>query len=204
MSSKSKTEIDKNFQSMEVVLVGTPRQFLIHNGEYFCVKASCDSECPYFNKGCTFEEELLDNNLVPNSRRGFGVEERPFLVLRFKEGLTIQDIPKELWTNEHDDLNMNPYNLHFVTTDVKETFRILKGQIRYYATPEEFNQTEYAKYLDIFSEYEPVHHMFALDYSAVEPKVSTMVCREPEWLKIFKGLPKNIVNEVDVEGLEGV
>ena len=202
MSSQSKTKIDKNFKGIEAVLIGTPRQFVIHNGEHYCVRSTCDSECPYFNQGCTFDEEELDTNLIPNSRRGFGIEERHFLVLLFKDGQSIHTLPKELWTNENDDLSMNPYNLHYITTDTKETFRILKGQIRYYDSLENFQSSKYAEYLEVFSEYDPSHYLFALDYSAVEPKVSTMVCREPEWLKIFKGSPKNIVNEVSIEGLE--
>lgn len=187
--------IKKGLKDLEIVMVGTPKQFIVSQGETFCARDGCEG-CPYDNNGCSYEESELESSLIPNARRGIGYEDRSFLVLKFKEGKSIADLPEELKTNPYDNLCLNPYNLHFLLWDDTKPFRIIKGQIRYYGDMQEFFSSDYCTFFDVVTKYRPKHKVFALDYSAIEPRVSTMVCREPQWLEVFRGKSKTIVNKV--------
>lgn len=192
-------ELLPDFEEHVPFLMGNPKQFFIEQGAIYCVRASCDS-CPHNNDGCSFVEEKIQTNVVPHARRGIGAEETSFLVLLLKEGLDFKkDVPEDLWNHSLDNYSLSPNNLHYLLSDLQKSFRVIKGQIRFYGTEEEFNNSLYCKYFDLFSEYIPKHNIVAMDLSAIEPRVSTIASREPHYMEVFKGNPKPIVREVEIK-----
>lgn len=192
---------DTTFADLYPALIGPPglEQFLVHSNELFCIRPSCDG-CPFFNAGCDFEESKLSPALVPHARRGVGFEERPFLILSFRDGESFDTLPVELWDNPFANLAYkHPSNLHWAYTDPDTAvFHTLKGQLRYYGTRDEFEASPYAAHLQVFDEYEAVHFITSLDYSAIEPRVNTIVTREPKWVATFEGEPKAIFREIAI------
>jgi hypothetical protein len=195
---EEKIEILEDFKDLEIFLIGNPKQFIIYQGETYCIRKECDT-CPHINN-CEFEEELIQSNSIEHPRRGIAFEKKSFLVLRLKKGLDFKkDIPKELWDCEYSDLSLNENNIHYILVNTKSKFRVLKGHFRFYGNVSEFETSEYKLYFDIFTNYEPKHYVVAMDLSSIEPKVSTIVSREPEWLKIFQGTPKVVAKEIEIK-----
>lgn len=193
--------IPDKYINLNMFLVGNPRQFFIHDGNVFCVRKSCEG-CPYNNNGCVYEDSVAQANLIPRPRRGIGFEEESFLILRLKVS-SIKDVPVELWDNPRTDLSEEcPDNLHFVFTKTylrnpNSKLWVLKGQYRYYGSLEEFNSDPIREYFDIIQEYTPEHYVLSMDYSSIEPKMNAIVSQEPEWIRIFNGVLKEVGYEVE-------
>lgn len=184
---------------------GEGRHFLVEQGDLVCIRDGCDG-CQY-REGCESEVGEVQVSLIPNSRRGIGFEERGFLVLGFRGGLGFGDLPRELWDGEYSDKSFkSESNLHYVCVEPRfAKFHVLKGQMRFYGDRGEFEGSGYAEYLEVVGEYVPSHGIYSMDYSAIEPRVSTVVSREPEWIKVFVGEPKIIYREVSgVSGLDSL
>jgi hypothetical protein len=194
----------KEFEKFSPFLLGKneeEKHFIVEQGDLYCIRENCDN-CKYSGKGCEFEETEIQTAIIPNTRRGIGFEEKDFLILILKEGLDfVKDVPKELWDNPHSDKSLYESNLHFILSNLKNKFRVLKGQFRFYGNKEEFEISEYSKYFQIFSEYTPKHYPVSMDFSAIEPRLSTIVSREPHWVKIFVGEPKVIIKEINAENI---
>lgn len=197
----------KEFEKSSPFLMGKneeEKHFIVEQGELYCIRENCDN-CKYNNKGCEFEETEIQTAIIPNTRRGIGFEDKNFLILILKGGFDfIKDVPKELWDNEHSDKSLYESNLHFILSNIGSKFRVLKGQFRFYGDKEEFGQSEYSKYFQVFSEYIPKHYPVSMDFSAIEPRLSTIVSREPHWVKIFVGEPKVIIKEINAENIDEV
>ena len=186
-----------NFEKLRPFLVGNPKQFIVCQGETYCLRKECEG-CPYIG-GCEFKEESIQVNPIEHPRRGIAFEKKSFLVLRLKKDLDFEkDVPKKLWDSEYSHLALDEINIHYILADQKSKFRVLKGQFRYYGSQEEFNASEYANYFTIFNSYEPKHYIMAMDLSAIEPRVSTIASREPLWIEIFKGKPKVVAKEIKI------
>jgi hypothetical protein len=191
-------ELLEGFEELKFFLIGNPKQFITYQGELFCLRKSCDG-CPHVGT-CEFEEGELQAGYLEHPRRGIAFENKPFLVLILKEGLRFEkDVPKDLWDSEYSNLSLNESNNHYILANQKSKFRVLKGHFRYYDTVEEFEKSEYNKYFKVFDRYEPTHYLMAMDLSAIEPRVSTIVSREPEWIKIFQGTPKVVAKEIEIK-----
>lgn len=203
-------KIKKKFKHLSVFLQGNPKQFLLQNGYFFCVRDGCE-ECPYVGT-CQSKEEKVSTALIPPARRAIGFEETPFLVLRLlpgKEFRPLQEneesenvVPSYLWNTPKDHCSLDERNLHFILSDLKHCFRVMKGQFRFYGSVEEFKQSEYSKYFFIYNEYIPSHHLVAMDFSAIEPRGSAIQTQEPNWLKIYEGTPKVIIREIQIPDQE--
>lgn len=199
-------QIKKEFKHLTTFLTGDPQQFLVVAGEYYCVRDGCE-DCPYFNKGCESKEEKISSAIIPPARRAVGLEETPFLVLQLQEGkefrLPQKDeenpnlVPLSLWNTPRDVYSLDERNLHFITSNLKHKFRVLKGQFRFYGTKEDFASSEYAKYFFVFNEYHPQHHVVAFDFSAIEPRGSAIAAKEKKWIQIYEGIPKVIVKWIE-------
>jgi len=192
-------ELAEGFENLEPYLIGTPRQFYVDQGKVYCLRKSCE-DCSIKDE-CEIDSEQIQVNPIPHPRRAIGYEESSFLILLFKDGCSHTDLPSELWDNPYSDKSMYEANLHFILTNPKSKLRVLKGQIRYYGSIEEFEDSPYSEYFDTFDEYSPQHKVVALDYAAVEPRMSTICSKEPLWIEIFKGTPKPVVKEVEFSDL---
>lgn len=204
-------ELKNRENNFTPLLIGNPRQFILQQGSYYCVRDGCQG-CPYENRGCEFQETKIPNLVVPSARRGVGFENKSFLVLTLKPGFEFrkpasQDeidspalVPLHLWNTEDDDKSLDPRNLHFVLSKLDKPFHVMKGQFRFYGTHEEFSASEYSKYFDLFDSYKLKNRIFAFDFSAIEPRFSAIALCNPasSWVKLFEGTPKAIVREVDI------
>lgn len=193
------------FEGLQYILVGNPKQFFTYMGKVFCVR-ECSASCPYFQNGCEMEEEktLVERSLTPHPRRGIGIEDTPFLLLRWKkdeEGkpYTWNSVPMKLWDNPYSDIADYEYNVHFVFRDRKCPIWTIKGQLRFYGTREEFENSAYAEWMEYYSEYTPAHSIACADFSAIEPRITTLVTKEEEYLKTFEGSEKDVAREVRFE-----
>lgn len=195
---EEKIELLEDFESLRSFLIGTPKQFITYQGNIYCLRKECEG-CSHIGN-CEFEEEKIQVDPILHPRRGIAFENRSFLILRLKEGLNFkEDVPNELWDSKYSDLALNEVNSHYVLADQKCVFRVLKGHFRYYGTREEFEQSEYNKYFDVFNEYDPTHYVMAMDLASIEPRVSTIASREPCWIEIFKGVPKVVAKEIELK-----
>ena len=195
-------ELLEGFEDLSVFLIGNPKQFIVFQGSIYCIRKEC-GECPH-SESCKFEEEKIQIQAIEVPRLGIAFEKRPFLVLLLKEGLNFcVDVPKELWDSGYSNFALDERNAHYVLADQKSKFRVLKGQYRFYGSEVEFGASEYTKYFDIFNQYTPIHYMMAMDLSAIEPRVSTIASREPEWIKVFQGISKVVAKEIDLGEIEG-
>lgn len=186
------------FKELEYFLIGNPKQFITYQGELFCLRKNCEG-CPHVGF-CEFEEGELQTGYLEHPRRGIAFETKSFLILRLKEGLDFtKDVPKELWDSEYSNYSLDERNTHYILADQKSKFRVLKGHFRYYGTLEEFYNSEYSKYFVIFNQYDATHYLVAKDLSSIEPRVSTIVSREPEWIKVFQGIPKVVAKEIELK-----
>jgi len=183
------------------------KHFHVEQGEVFCLRApnepnleDPEDDCYgcRVREMCEWEEDKVQLDPIPNSRRGIGYEERPFLILRLKEGVTMEEhVPKELWGHPYADKAQYEYNLHWLLANWKtDTFIVVKGQFRLYLPVEEFESSPYAEFFDIHDTYVPKHHLLSLDLSAIEPRLSALASREPAWVEVFKGTPKVIYREI--------
>jgi len=192
-------ELLPDFEDQRPYLIGSPRQFYANQGDIFCLRATCD-DCPHFNDGCEHEEEKIQVDIIPHARRGIGTELIPFLILRLKKDLNFTvDVPEDLWNHDRDPFSLDERNLHFLLSDQKHKFRVMKGQFRYYGSKEEFDASPYAEYFDYWDEFIPQHYVVAIDYSAIEPRVTTLASREPLYVEVFKGVPRPVVREVEID-----
>lgn len=188
----------KELKKLEPFLIGTPKQFITYQGDNYCVREECEG-CPHI-ANCEFEIDKIQSSPVLHPRRGIAFENRSFLILLLKKDLDFEkDVPRKLWDSEYSNFALDERNVHYILANQRAVFRVLKGQFRYYGTKEEFAQSEYFKYFDIFNEYVPKHYVMAMDLSSIEPRVSTIASREPEWIKIFKGKPKVVAKEIKLE-----
>lgn len=220
-----------DFEPLRPFMLGTPPQFFVWQGDTYCARAHPDDlgrknpalspceGCPHFETGCElageFPVEAAYRNkddgsisgMEPHSRRGIGMEERPFLVLLFKPGHSHHTLPRQLWDNPHADKAMNEANLHYLKTNPRTAeFMTIKGQLRYFGTEKgrlvhssieaEFEASPYVEYLCVFDVFEPSHHLISMDKSAIEPRVCTLVTGEPRWQEVFRGNPKVISREI--------
>lgn len=203
-------KINKDFKDLEDFLVGEPKQFLIEDGSVFCVREAEEEggdpcqDCPY-NQECEFTESFTQLNLIPQSRRGIGFEEESFLILRFKDQYkSMEDVPEELWDTPFSNLAENEYNIHFI---LKKTYLsnpdsklwVIKGHYRYYGGLEEFENDPLSEYFQIFDQYIPQHKLVAFDYSAIEPRVTTILSQEPLWMDVFEADPQPVAYEVNLD-----
>jgi len=187
------------FKDLEPFLVGNPKQFVVYQGAVYCLRKECE-DCPHCNGECEFEEELIQTGAIEHPRLGIAFENKSFLILLLKEGLNFKDdVPMHLWDSEYSYLALNEINVHYILANQKAKFRVLKGQFRFYGDKNEFDKSEYAQYFNIFDEYIPQHYLVAKDLKAIEPRVSTIVSREPEWIKIFQGESKVIAKEIEIK-----
>ena len=196
-------------------LVGEPKQFIVDGGDYLCIRDGCEG-CPYQGQGCESEPRETIPLVNPSSRRAVGFEQTPFLVLKLKsgfifatpdpgdledEGLMARYVPQRLWNTIADPMSLDERNLHFVLSDLNHCFRVMKGQYRFYGTQEQFEASEYANYFRVYGEYHRQHAVVALDFSAIEPRVSSLASRTAAWLRVFEGEPKEVVREVSLKKL---
>lgn len=213
--------LQADFEPLRPFMIGSPRQFFVWQGDTYCGRAHPDDlarknpalipcqGCPHFEAGCElageFPVEAAYRNkddgsisgMEPHSRRGIGMEERPFLVLLFKPGHSHATMPRHLWDNPQADKAMDEANLHYLRTNPRTaTFFTIKGQLRFYGTEAEFAASPYAGYLTVFDVFEPSHHIISMDKSAIEPRVCTLVTEEPRWQQVFQGTPKVISREI--------
>ena len=207
MTTDTTWEIEESFRNLEPFLIGTPRQFYVDQNAVYCVRTHIDKEqhpctgCPYKDNGCELAADKIKIQVdpVPHSRRGIGIEERAFVILAFKPEHSFDTLPRDLWDQPYADKALDEANLHWALTDPDSAkFHTLKGQLRYYGTPDEFAASPYAEYFDVLDYFDPVHRIASLDFSAIEPRVSTIVSREPEWMKVFQGAPKVISRQVSI------
>ncbi|MFA5071093.1 MAG: DNA polymerase [Candidatus Pacearchaeota archaeon] len=189
-----KVPLKDKCEHLEAFLIGNPRQFLLQQGKHYCLRASCDT-CPYTGK-CEMSPEETFTGIIPSSRRGVGFEERAFLVLSLKPEISFLSVPQHLWNHPRDENSLDERNIHFILSDFRKPFVVIKGQFRFYGNKETFDTSEYSQYFTVCEEYTPGDHIVAFDYSAIEPRFSAIATQEPEWIKIYEGVPKVIVKEV--------
>lgn len=195
---EEKIELLEDFKDLEIFLIGNPKQFIIYQGNIYCIRKECEN-CPHMNI-CEYEEELIQTNPIEHPRRGIAFEKTPFLVLKLKGGLDFEKgVPKELWDCEYSNLSLDENNIHYILADPRSRFKVLKGHFRFYGKMSEFEDSDYKLYFDVVNSYEPKHYIMAMDLSSIEPRVSTIVSREPEWLKIFQGTPKIVAKEIEIK-----
>lgn len=192
-------EIMDEFKELSYYLIGNPKQFVIEQGEVYCVRKECNGACEHFENGCSHEIKQIQMSQIYNARRAIGLEEQPFLILLFKDGQSFETIPEELLSNKYAEKASDERNLHFVLNNPEFKFHSFKGQLRYYGNADEFLSSHYSEYFYIFSIYEPKHYLVSVDYSAIEPKVTTLQSRCKAYQEIFQGVPKSIVREVIIE-----
>lgn len=202
----SEIKIQEKFKHLSAFLIGSPKQFIVISGNTYCVRENCE-ECPYSGNGCEFKTEKVSAVMIPPARRAIGLEETPFLVLQLLPGKEFRKlregeenlnvVPESLWNNPRDIYSLDERNLHFVLSDRNKPFRVLKGQFRFYGTHSEFANSEYATYFKVFNEYSPEHHIMAFDYSAIEPRGYAIASREPAWEKIYEGVPKVVIRQIE-------
>lgn len=183
--------LDK-FKNLEPFTFGPEnhKQFYKHQGKIYCLRKSCDL-CK-FKDTCKFTKDKLEIDSNPNVRRALAIENESFLILR--PNVDIKDIPI---LTEDQRLAYYPYNLHFIKQSKKDKLFIIKGQVRYYGSLNDFNNSEYIKYFTYVKSYNPNSCIFSLDYSAIEPRLATLVIREPKWLEVFKGSQKIVAKEIE-------
>ena len=194
--------IPKIQEKMGAHLIGEPPIFLVENNQIFCVKdvseglkTPCE-DCPHISS-CQNEPAKVQLSAVPPSRKAIAIENESFLVLQPREGVSVAEIPEHLKNQSLDHLCLDERNLHFLLNDFSKPYQVLKGQIRYYDTEEAFLLTEYPQFFTIHSKYVPSHHIVALDYKSQEPRVSTIVSREPVWVQAFIGEPQELVHLIN-------
>lgn len=193
--------IDPAFKELEPYLRGEPRQFLVDSNQVFCVRKNADPKgddcagCPYVNNGCELAgTKKIQTTSIPHPRRGVGIEEESFLVLLPNPE---SPLPKALYPYPEFQLGHDEANIHWLIPDWDTTkLKALKDQYRFYGTEAEFAASPYAPHFTIYESYVPKHMVVSIDYSAIEPRISTMVSREPKWLEAFKGIPKPFYREV--------
>lgn len=198
----SEVKIKSKFEEFKPFLIGYPRQFIKNLGKLICVRdkqndgesSPCDS-CPHKEK-CKPSKTKIYNSPIHHARRMAGMEETPFYILKFNEGFSYENFPESLWNQKYDPKCLNDLNNHFLLNDNSKPYRVIKGQIRWYGTEQEFRESEYVKYLHIFSHYEPLHYQIANDVKSQEPLFSTIVTRCKPWVQTFEGTPKAVARLV--------
>lgn len=182
---------------------GDSKHFIIQNGELLCVRKSCEG-CQY-SAECEFEEAKAYIDPIPPARRGVGLEETPFLQLYLKPAVSLEEIPEELLQGAREE-SLEECNNHWMLQDWRATsFKIFKGGIRLYGVSKtEFEHTPYAQYFGLIGGFEPASRPVSLDFSAVEPRCSTLaplsVGMPPvaKWRAVFEGKPSIIYKLVEI------
>ncbi len=83
----------KALRKLEPFLVGEPKQFILYQGAYHCVRVNCEG-CPHA-ESCISVDGELDTNPIENVRRSIGYEQDNFLLLKVKEGKSLDDIKEK-------------------------------------------------------------------------------------------------------------
>lgn len=187
-------ELNKNFENLETYVFGPDsdhKQFYKNQGEIYCLRVSCDG-CR-FNSSCEFKESSLEVDPNPNVRRSMGIENQSFLVL--DPIVEINEIPLD----RNQKLSVYQSNLHFLVQDPNAKFQVVKGQFRFYGSTEDFIESSWSSYFSVVKEYMPKHKLYTFDYSAIEPRLATLVTREPKWISVFAGVEKIVAKQVEIE-----
>lgn len=201
-------EIEEAFRDLEPFLIGTPRHFYVDSNNLYCFRTHVDRNqhpctgCPYREAGCEVSQtrDFVQLDPVPHSRRGVGLEEREFLVLDFLPDQSFSTLPQEI-SNLYAEKSLDEANLHWALTDPDSAIlHVLKGQIRFYGGENDFSKSPYPQYFKIVDHYLPQHRIVSLDFSAIEPRVSTLVTKQPNWIEVFAGSPKVISREITISG----
>lgn len=198
------TPIIKSFQKdYDSFLIGPTEEskhFIRQQGKLLCVRDGCEG-CQ-LSEGCEFKEIEVQTYPLPHARRGLGLEEESFLVLKILPEVTFEDLPEGMC--EYPKEALDERNLHFLmhpwgTKDLVP----FKGQWRLYNhTQEDFNNSPYSAYFEVYVPYTPIHRPFSMDLSAIEPRTTTFAPLSvnmpviSKWNKIFEGEPKVIFREV--------
>lgn len=186
-------ELQENLEHLRPFTFGPDgyKQFYKHQDNVYCLRKTCD-DCK-FSSVCTFKTDKLEVDPSPNVRRALAVEPLDFLILEPIKPIEQIDI-----LTLDQKLSLYPSNLHFVKHSPKDIFYIIKGQIRYYESEEHFKSSKYSQYFTIVKKYKPKHRLFSLDYSAIEPRLVTLVIREPSWIEVFSGQDKIVAKEIEI------
>lgn len=201
--------------TLEPYLVGPTdesKQFFIDQGEHYCIRATCDG-CP-IKEGCEsvqepvmmmFNDHLKKPRPQPHPRRGVGYEQRSFYPLFWDDALTDAElieagIPAYHIMGLRDEENFTGLLDPIPYRPEKNPLRVLKQQLRWYGTPEEYAEHPISKITKLLPPYIP-HEMkvVSFDFSSIEPLTNTIVTREPEWMKVFYGYPKEALREVAMD-----
>lgn len=182
---------------------GDSKHFIIQNGSLLCVRKTCEG-CQYLGE-CESEETKAYIDPIPPARRGLGLEEGTWLQLYLKPDKSIKDVPEELLQGAREE-SMDECNNHWMLQDWRTTsFKIFKGGIRLYGvSPEDFEQTPYAEFFGVVGNYVPKSRPVSLDFSAVEPRCSTLaplsVGMPPvaKWRAVFEGKPSVIYKLIEL------
>ena len=201
IKSPSGALIDPNFESLIPFLIGDPphQHFFLDQNELYCVRYSCGG-CSLVDS-CEFKDkELLSKSPITHPRRGVGPEDVSFLVLRPKGDLEeTLDYCEKVLGIPYAVLAYDESNVHsFLQDPDPEGLWIGKEQFRYFGTEDQFNNEEYSKIFSVVDSYDPSHRFMSMDFSAIEPRVSTLASMEPLWVQVFKGSPQIVYKEVDL------
>lgn len=197
------------WDEFKYVLVGPEehRHFIVKGNRLICVKGVTEeggetpcSDCP-MSLDCEQRETEFERNVIPSPRRAIGFESQSFLTLKPKVN-DVWDKLAELgedWVPQYIEYAKHPANRHWALDDWDNAgqFRMHTNIPRFYGTVEEFEAHPCSKWFDVFMPYAMNHVIHSLDYSAIEPRISTISSKEPEWVKVFDGKPKVIFREVE-------
>ena len=195
--------IREDCKDLEPFLIGEGEHhhFYINQNAVYCLRATCEG-CS-LQEDCEFVEDTLEANPLPHPRRGIGMEDTSFLVLVPTGDVdeTLQFCEDALGIPEAR-LAWDEGNVHFFLQEPEPTggLYIFKGQFRFYGSREEFEVKPWAVMFDVVDSFEPSHRPLSMDFASIEPRVLTLICKEPNWVKAFKGQVKAIYREVEISG----
>jgi len=190
------SEVELRDDIEDLVLVVEHERFVESRGQYFCVAKSCNG-CPYV-EFCETEEDELEINLIPATRRSIGTAD-------ITEGVFVDSIPIEQvkgnskqnnrWENETGYLSRRDVKIYKKILELPGDYE--RGEIPYILFDEDeasyycIKQTcddcpfdkngckvelQYAK---------NVMKVVATDVKSQEPRAFTLLSREPNWVSVF-------------------
>ena len=192
-------------ESIEPFLQGPEghRHFYVSGGAAYCVRGSCDG-CA-LSSTCEFDEVEVDLDPLTHVRRGVAVESVPFLVLRPRGGVDWGAVWSVLEAGGVPEAEkaFQECNLHFMLRPAPGEADIWVGkeQIRWYGSRSGFDSSDYAGVLEVVDSYAAELRPMSLDFAAIEPRVNTVVSREPLWEADFAGESKVVYREVELDGV---
>lgn len=185
------------------VIIGPPNHehFILQLNELICVRNTNGQVqdkcvgCALKQQGCEIAPAQLERNILPSARRGVGLEPRPFIVLKPKSQNWFSEIQSDeackIKHFDYADLSEDPSNNHYLLNDFdSQTLQVIKGQHRFYGSRAELDESGLLSHYDIWDIYVPLHIYHSLDFSAIEPRVATILSKEPLWVEVFNGVPK--------------